>query len=75
MMPLWMTVMAPVQSTCGWALRSLGRPWVAQRVCARPTAASGVASASAVRRLVSLPARFSTNSSPLGVTSAMPAES
>ena len=75
MMPLWMTVTSPVQSTWGWALRSLGRPWVAQRVWARPTAASGVASSSAVRRLASLPARFSTNSSPEAVTSAMPAES
>ena len=42
MMPLWMTVISPVQSRCGWALRSFGRPWVAQRVCARPTAAEGV---------------------------------
>ncbi len=33
---------APVQSTCGWALRSFGRPWVAQRVWARPIPALGV---------------------------------
>ena len=37
-------------------MRSLGRPWVAQRVWPRPTAAAGVASRSAVRRLASLPA-------------------
>ena len=40
MMPLWMTVTLPVQSTWGCALRSFGRPWVAQRVWARPTAAA-----------------------------------
>ena len=62
MMPLWMTVISPVQSRCGWALRSFGRPWVAQRVWARPIAACGVRSAMAVWRLTSLPARFSTNS-------------
>ena len=41
MMPLWMTVMSPVQSTWGCAFRSFGRPWVAQRVWARPIAACG----------------------------------
>ena len=41
MIPLWMTVISPVQSWCGWALRSFGRPWVAQRVWARPIAACG----------------------------------
>ena len=45
MIPLWMTVISPVQSRCGWALRSFGRPWVAQRVWARPMAACGVRSA------------------------------
>ena len=44
MIPLWITVMSPVQSWCGWALRSFGRPWVAQRVWARPSAAWGVRS-------------------------------
>ena len=63
MIPLWMTVISPVQSRWGWALRSLGRPWVAQRVWARPIAACGVRSAMAVWRLASLPARFSTNRS------------
>ena len=41
MIPLWMTVISPVQSWWGWALRSFGRPCVAQRVCARPIAACG----------------------------------
>ena len=75
MMPLWITVMAPVQSTCGWAFRSFGRPCVAQRVWASPIPAFGVRSRSAVVRLASLPARFSTKSSPDSVTSAIPAES
>ena len=75
MIPLWMTVMRPEQSMCGWALRSFGRPWVAQRVWARPIAACGVRSAMAVCRLTSLPARFSTNMSPRSSTRAIPAES
>ena len=72
MIPLWMTVMSPVQSWWGWALRSFGRPWVAQRVWARPIAACGVRSAIAVWRLASLPALFSTNRSPSSSTRAMP---
>ena len=75
MIPLWITVMFPVQSWWGWALRSLGRPCVAQRVCARPSAACGVRSTSAVWRFASLPAFFSTKSTPSSSTSAIPAES
>ena len=75
MIPLWITVISPVQSWWGWALRSFGRPWVAQRVCASPIAACGVRSAIAVWRLASLPAFFSTNRSPCSSTRAMPAES
>ena len=75
MMPLWMTATEPVQSTCGWALRSLGAPWVAHRVCPMPVVAgpSGF-SASAASRLASLPARFSVTSLP-SLISATPAES
>ena len=36
MIPLWTTAILPVASRCGWALRSVGRPWVAQRVWPRP---------------------------------------
>ena len=36
MMPLWMIAMRFFESTTGWALRSVGLPWVAQRVCATP---------------------------------------
>ena len=36
MIPLWMTAILPAQSTCGWALASVGAPWVAQRVWAMP---------------------------------------
>ena len=75
MIPLWMTVISPVQSWWGWAFRSFGRPCVAQRVWASPIAACGVRSAIAVWRFASLPARFSTNRSPASSTSAIPAES
>ena len=36
MMPLWTTTILPVQSRCGWAFSSVGRPWVAQRVWPTP---------------------------------------
>src|ERR671937_843545 len=64
----------PLESWWGWGLWSFGRPWVAQRVCARPSAACGVRSAMAVCRFDSLPAFFSTNRSPSSSTRAMPAE-
>ena len=72
MIPLWMTVISPVQSWCGWALRSfgpaVGRPagvGEADRRVRRPVG-------DRVRRLASLPAFFSTNRSPPSSTSAMP---
>ena len=36
MIPLWMTATRPLASVCGWALRSVGPPWVAQRVWPMP---------------------------------------
>ena len=39
MMPLWTTTMRPVQSRCGWAFSSVGRPCVAQRVWPTPYSA------------------------------------
>ena len=36
MMPLCTTTMRPVQSRCGCAFSSVGRPCVAQRVCPMP---------------------------------------
>src|SRR4029078_7000916 len=36
MIPLWTTTIRPVQSRCGWAFSSVGRPCVAQRVCPMP---------------------------------------
>ena len=75
MMPLWMTATEPVQSTCGCALRSVGAPWVAHRVCPMPVVAAGIGcSASAASRLASLPARFSVSSLPSAIR-ATPAES
>ena len=40
MMPLC-TMASPSLEMCGWALRSLGTPWVAQRVCAMPSLPDG----------------------------------
>ena len=76
MMPLWMTATAPVQSMCGWALRSVGAPWVAQRVWPMPSgrpAGSGLL-VERVSRLASLPARLVTDSLPSAAMAA-PAES
>ncbi len=66
MMPLWTTAIEP--ETCGWALRSLGTPWVAQRVWAMPVTAlvaAEAASSSATRpteRMRSMPAPAMTAS-------------
>ena len=75
MIPLWISASWPVQSVWGWALASFGRPWVAQRVCAMPGCPAGALPFRCSVRLVSLPAFFSTNTSPDSVRSAMPAES
>ena len=57
MMPLWTTAMRPVWSRCGCALRSLGAPCVAQRVCPMPVWATGSGwASSSASRLTSLPA-------------------
>ena len=75
MIPLCTSARRPERPRCGWALTSLGAPWVAQRVCPMPVveAASGV-SAIAFSRLASLPARLSEEIVP-PTTTAMPAES
>ena len=76
MMPLWISASrSSSPPRCGWALPSVGPPWVAHRVCPMPVreAASGCAS-SAERRFSSLPARFS-EVTPSAVTRATPAES
>ena len=36
MIPLWTSAIRPSAEVCGWALTSLGAPWVAQRVCPMP---------------------------------------
>ena len=76
MIPLWMSASLPSDPPrCGWALLSVGPPWVAQRVCPMPVLDGGSGCAAiASRRLPSLPARFSVATwSPS--TSATPAES
>ena len=76
MIPLWMTAIRSSQSVCGWALRSVGAPWVAHRVCPIPAVAGGGGREARMdRRLTSFPALFSTISSPSSPTRAIPAES
>ena len=78
MMPLWTTAILPVVSRCGWALRSVGRPWVAHRVWPMPVlppSDSWSASASAPSRLARRPARRRTVSPPRPSSSATPEES
>src|SRR5579885_925956 len=60
MIPLWMRASRPVQSVWGWALRSVGPPWVAQRVCPIPVEARG-APPTAPTSAASLPARRRTH--------------
>ena len=75
MIPLWMTATVPSADRCGCALRSVGPPCVAQRVCPMPIVAGGSGcSASTFSRLASLPAFFAELSSP-SATTAIPAES
>ena len=74
MMPLWITATVPVQSQCGWALRVVGAPCVAQRVCAIPVVACGRWGPSWASSCAIFPAAFTTRSLP-SVISASPAES
>ena len=40
-MPLWIRASLPPSARCGCALRSVGPPWVAHRVCPIPVAVAG----------------------------------
>ena len=72
--PLWMTAMRPVQSTWGWALASVGAPWVAHLVCPMATVpVSGGCESSSCSSRSSRPARRRTESPPSAT--ATPAES
>ena len=55
MTPLWTTATSPCMERCGWALTSLGGPWVAQRVCAIPRVLETGEDLSAPSRLATLP--------------------
>ena len=74
MIPLWMTATRPLQSVCGWALPSVGRPWVAQRVWPIPSVPEGIPLSSSCSSMESLPAAFMILS-PWPLTTAMPDES
>ena len=61
MMPLWISASLPSSPPrWGWALASVGPPWVAQRVCPMPVRGRRAAARSAIAssRLASLPARL-----------------
>ena len=80
MIPLWTRASPAEQSTWGWALPSVGPPWVAQRVWPIPAVEpAGAASARLVRSSsdrVPLAARARHSPSEgAGPTRAMPAES
>src|SRR5580704_3171493 len=75
MIPLCTTTISPLQSRCGCAFSSVGRPCVAQRVWPIPyTPSSGVMRIDS-SRLRSLPGERRTSSLPFSPTTAMPAES
>ena len=74
MMPLWTTTMRPEQSWCGCAFSSVGRPWVAQRVCPTPHSPWSGSAARLAARFPSLPAERRRWRTP-SLTTAMPAES
>src|SRR5918992_2405960 len=75
MIPLWITASRPVQSRWGWAFRSVGRPWVAHRVCPiRLSPRSAVSEPRACSSTSSFPAFRTTWTSPPSST-ATPAES
>src|SRR3972149_4973201 len=59
-----MTTTSPVQSAWGWALASLGLPWVAQRVWPIPSCPLGQRSAMDEARGSSLPARLLVEGEP-----------
>ena len=56
MMPLWTTTIRPVQSRCGWAFSSVGRPCVAHRVWPIPYSPSSGLPAMTSSSRASLPA-------------------
>ncbi len=73
-MPLWMTAIFPSSVVWGWALGSVGAPWVAQRVWPTPKGPSRPVPLRASAKAESFPERFTTFS-PSGVRTATPAES
>ena len=72
-MPLCTTAIEPSALVCGWALASLGAPWVAHRVCPMPSLPPSRFGRTA-SSWESLPAALWTRTVP-PETSAMPAES
>jgi hypothetical protein len=74
MMPLCTTATSHFSSVCGWALRSVGGPCVAQRVWAMPNVPSTGRSPMAASSRAILPAALRV-STPWPFCTATPAES
>ena len=75
MMPLWISATRPLAETCGCALRSVGPPWVAHRVCPMPISLTAIGSAAiSASRFEILPAFLRKSMAPSAIT-ATPAES
>ena len=60
---------------CGWALRSAGTPWVAQRVCAIPRLPISGCAAKLASNTATLPTERVRTNSPWVLITATPAES
>ena len=71
-MPFCTTTTSPALEQWGWALRSLGSPCVAQRVCPMPLPPLGITSIE-FSSSASLPRRLSTAIAPSRSITAMPA--
>ena len=73
MMPLWTTATSFFASVWGWALASVAGPWVAQRVWPMPALPANRFGRPSCRSRTR-PALLATRT-PLGASTAMPAES
>ena len=75
MMPLCTMAMRPEQSVWGWALRSVGAPWVAQRVWPMPAVPTRLAVLHRSTSVATRPAHFTPCRLPEGDRTSTPAES
>ena len=74
-MPFWTRTTRPFMLVCGWALRWLGSPWVAQRVCPMPIVPVRGDWSKSFPNWLNLPASRRTSTWLFSASTAMPAES